>query len=133
MATALRHAFTVYGIVLPIQMPARELQQATTKFWGVRGESRINGGTAGRFIEIPVLVYGAQFNTQAKLSQWFDDLWQYQGKNATLQITSEADRPPLRDCTFDSALMDSAPKLDVAGSLGGGAFATIRFLFRQHT
>lgn len=133
MATALKHVFTVDGVTLPMQMVARELQQVTTKFWGVNGESRINGGTAGRFIEVPVIVYGDQFNTRAKLAKWFDDLNVYQGRNTTLQIFSEVDRPPLRDCTFEGAIMTGDPKMDEAGSLGGGAWVVIRFLFRQHS
>lgn len=133
MATALQHAFTVPGITLPLQMGTRELQQVTTKFWGVVGESRINGRTGGRFVEVPVLVYGDQFNTQAKLASWFDSLYQYQGRVGTLQITSDVNRPALKDCSFDSAVMVTDPKIDEAGSLGGGAFAVIRFLFRQHT
>lgn len=133
MANALQHSFTVPGIVLPLQMSSRELQQATTKFWGVRGESRISGGTAGRTIDIPVLVYGDQFNTQAKLADWFDKLDQYQGDVATLRIFSDVNRPPLNDTSFDMAAMISDPRMDEAGSLGYGAFATIRFLFRQHS
>lgn len=133
MAVAIRHVFDVEGIVLPLQMPTRELQQVTTKFWGIRGESRINGGTAGRFIEVPIVVYATRFNTQQKLSAWFDDLNQYQGRTSTLQIFSEADRPAMRDCTFDGALMETAPKMDIAGSLGGGAWMIARFLFRQHS
>ena len=133
MPTALQHAFTVPGVTLPFQMPARELQQVTTKFWGVAGESRISGGTAGRSIEVPVLVYGDQFNTQAKLAAWFDGLSAYQGKVATLRITSSVNRPALKDCSFDAAIMVDSPKIDEAGSLGGGAWVIVRFLFRQHS
>lgn len=133
MATALQHVFTVPGIVLPIAMPTKELQQVTTKFWGVNGESRIVGGVAGRTIEIPVLVYGSQFNTQAKLASWLDKLEQYQGKTDTLIITSDVNRPPLKDCSFDFAMTIEPPKLDEAGSLGGGAFSTTVFIFRQHS
>ncbi len=133
MPTALQHVFTVDGIVLPIQMSARELQQVTTKFWGVKGESRISGKVAGRSIDIPVLVYGDQFNTRAKLATWFDGLEQYQGMVGTLRITSDVSRPAIKDCSFDFAMMVTDPKLDEAGSLGGGAFVTARFLFRQHS
>lgn len=133
MATALQHAFTVPGIVLPIQIGTRELQQTTTKFWGVRGESRISGGTAGRTIDIPVLVWGEQFNTQAKLAEWFDSLSDFEGEVATLRITSAVNRPALNDCSFDAAAMITDPRMDEAGGQGYGAFATIRFLFRQHS
>ena len=133
MPTALKHTFTVPGIVLQFPTPTRDLKEVTTKFWGVRGESRITGGLSGRTLEIPVLVYGEQFNTQAKLSNWFEKLIQYQGFASTLVVTSDADRPPYEDCSFDYAIMLEPPKIDEAGSLGGGAFAPIVFIFRQHT
>lgn len=131
MAIALRHAFNVPGVVLKFQLQQRELQIFTTKFAGVAGESRINGRTAGRSIEVPVLVYGDQFTSQAKLADWFESLNAYQGLVATLDIVSNANRPALNNCAFDSAVMLSDPLMDEAGSLGGGAWANILFLFRQ--
>lgn len=133
MPTALQHEFTVPGMVLKFALTSREMQVFATKFAGVKGESRINGLTAGRTLDIPVIVYGDQFSTQAQLSQWFEDLKDRQGNTATLTITSDVNRPPFPDCTFDGAIMVSEPLLDEAGSLGGGAWSIIRFLFRQHT
>lgn len=133
MPTAIQHVFTVPGVVLSMQMSARELQQVTTKFWGVDGESRISGGLAGRMIEVPVIVYGDQFSTRAKLADWFDDLEDFQGKTGTLRITSSVNRPAIKDVSFDSAIMVTDPKIDEAGSLGGSAWAIVRFLFRQHS
>lgn len=135
MPTALRHKIEIPGIVLPWTVPPRELQQMTTKFWGVRGESRINGDMAGRTLEIPVLVYDeTRFNTQAKLSHYLDrDVGQnLVGETATLVIESEADRPPYNDCTFEGPVILDGPKLDFAGTLGGGAWAMVLFFFRQH-
>ena len=133
MPTALQHVFTVPGTVLPLRIGTRELQEVATKFWGVKGESRITGGTGGRFVEIPVLVYGAQFANQGQLASWFDQLGQYQGQTGTLVITSAVNRPALQDCSFDMAALLTDPKIDEAGMLGGGAFAEISFLFRQHS
>lgn len=134
MPTALRHKIEIPGVVLPWTVPTRELQQMTTKFWGVKGESRIVGGTAGRTLEIPVLVYdAARFNTQAKLSTFLDrDLDQIVGEVATLVVVSEADRPPYNHCSFEGAMIVEGPKLDAAGTLGGGAWAVVLFAFRQH-
>lgn len=134
MPTALRHKIEIPGLVLPWVVTSREIQQMTTKFWGVKGESRINGDTAGRTLEIPVLVYHeSRFNTQEKLSRFLDrDVQNQIGETATLVVTSEAGRPPFNYCTFDGAMTIDGPKLDVAGTLGGGAWAIVVFNFRQH-
>lgn len=134
MPTALRHKIEIPGVVLPWVVPTRELQSMTTKFWGVKGESRIDGNTAGRTLEIPVIVYHAtRFNTQAKLSQFLDrDVQNMVGELTTLVVTSESDRPPFNYCSFEGALTLDGPKLDFAGTLGGGAWAHVLFVFRQH-
>lgn len=134
MADALRHAISVPGIVLPWPLGPRELQVMTTKFWGVRGESRIDGRAAGRQIEIPVLVYDDSMPTRQKLSLWLDkDVDQdWKGQTTTLVVNSAAGRPSFPDTTFDGAIILQEPKIDEAGTLGGIAFAVVQFVFRQH-
>lgn len=135
MATALRHKIEIPGIVLEWQVMPREVQQMTTKFWGLKGESRIFGGSAGRNLEIPVLVYDEdRFTTRQALSRFLDrdistDLV---GDEATLTVESEADRPPYANCSFEGMVNIEGPKIDEAGTLGGGAWAICIFLFRQH-
>lgn len=133
---ALRHRIVIPGMVLPWVVPPREVQQMTTKFWGVVGESRIEGKTAGRTLEIPVLVYDEDgaLNTRQKLSRFLDDDCGriLQGQTATLVVESEADRPAFNHATFDGLVILEGPKLDVVGNLGGGAWAGCVFLFRQH-
>lgn len=133
---ALRHKIVIPGLVLPWQLPPREVHQMTTKFWGVRGESRIRGKPAGRTLDIPVVVFDedGRFNTRAKLSTWLDrdvnrDLIE---DEATLTVESEAGHPPFEHCTFEGAFILDGPKIDHAGTMGGDAFAICRFIFRQH-
>lgn len=132
---ALRHAKLIPGIVLPWVLPPRELKMSVTPFWGVKGESAIIGGSAGRSLEIPVLVYDEEgrFDTRGKLSAFLDELDDDMlGKTATLTVESEAGRPLFRDATFTGGFIVEAPKIDEAGTLGGGAWAIVMFTFRQH-
>jgi hypothetical protein len=133
MANALSFSsHNIQGIALPWQLPTHETHQATTKFFAVKGESRIDGEHAGRSLEIPVLVYSAQFNTQAKLSGYLREMdLALRGFSATLVVHSSVDHPPFTDCVFDGFQIVEEPKIDAAGSLGGGAFAVVLFLFRQ--
>lgn len=134
MPTALRHKIEIPGLVLPFVVPSHELQQMTTKFWGIKGESRIHGNTAGRTLEIHVLVYHAtRFTTQEKLARFLDrDVEAMIGEESTLVVTSEAARSPFNNCSFEGHITLDGPKLDVAGTLGGGAWAHVVFVFRQH-
>lgn len=133
---ALRHKIVIPGMVLPWIVPPREVHQMTTKFWGVVGESRIDGKPAGRTLEIPVLVYdeGGALNTQQKLARFLDDDCGriLQGQTTTLVVESEAARPSFQHSTFEGVLVLDGPKIDVVGNLGGGAWAQCVFIFRQH-
>ena len=135
MPTALTHAKTIPGQVLPWVVPPREPQEMTTKFWGVRGESRIYGDTGGRILDIPVLVYdAAQFPSRDRLSTYLDRTVNrdMMGKEATLTVGGVAGHPPFEHCSFEGCVIIDGPKLDEAGTLGGGAWALCRFIFRQH-
>lgn len=137
MPTAVKHAIEVPGMVLEgVFVAPRELKQLTSRFWGVKGESRIYGGTSGRNIVLPVLIYDAsRFSTAARLSSFIEkDLNQDAvQKRATLQVFSPASRPPYPDTSFEGAVELRAPMRDEAGSLGGGFFALVRLQYRQHT
>jgi hypothetical protein len=134
MATALSFgSHNIQGIVLSWEEPSRETHEMTTKFFGVRGESRIDGSPAGRSLEIPVLVYSSPFNTQAKLSNYLRELdLALRGFAATLVVSSSVARPAYPECSFDGFRIVEEPKMDVVGSLGGGAFAVVLFYFRCH-
>jgi hypothetical protein len=135
MASALTFgSVSVPGIVLPWQLGGRDLHEQITKFCGVRGESRINCMPGGRTLEIPVLVYASQFNTREKLSQWLDVFDRSSGELPALSllVNSEAGRPRFADTSYSGMQIVEEPKIDEAGSLGGGAFAVVMFIFRQH-
>lgn len=135
MPTALRHKISIPGVVLPWRVVPREVQRMNTKFWGLTGESSIFGGTAGRTLEIPVLVYDEnRFVTRQSLSRFIDrDLnLDMVGEEATLTVESDAARPPFQNASFEGCVVIDGPKLDEAGSLGGGAWAICVFIFRQH-
>lgn len=124
----------VPGMVLPWQLGGRDEHSQITKFCGVRGESRINCMPGGRTLEIPVIVYGSQFNTRAKLSQWLENYDTLHGGDPaqTLVVTSDASRPTFAHTSYSGMVIMEEPKIDEAGSLGGGAFAVVMFIFRQH-
>lgn len=134
MATALQHAIAIPGVVLPWILPSREPQVMTTKFWGVNGESSIYGGYAGRTLDIPVIVYDSgQFPGRPQLAAWLNNtIGRDQiGQLATLTVNSAVGHPPFENCRFEACIVIEGPKVDEVGSLGGGAFAVCRFIFRQ--
>lgn len=134
MAAALRHSITIPGVVLPWVLPSREPQIATTKFWGLKGESAIFGQNAGRTLDIPVVVYDAgQFPGRSQLATWLNTVVGDAeiGKVATLTVESDAGHPPFEQCRFEGVLVMEGPKIDEVGNLGGGAFAICRFVYRQ--
>lgn len=135
MPTALQHSITVPGVVLSWILPSREPQIATTKFWGVKGESSIFGQAGGRTLDIPVVVYDAgQFPGRPQLAAWLNNVVGRDevGKTATLTVSSAAGHPPFENTRFEAVFVLEGPKIDEVGSLGGGAFAICRFIFRQH-
>lgn len=129
----------VKGVVLEgVTIEPRPLQHRTTKYWGVHGESRINGGRGGRQISIPLLIYDAtDFDTARKLADYIDYTLNTTGleKNGTLDIVSEADHSKFTDCTFEGAMLSPGDSIkhDEAGTLGGGYFALCLLQFRQLT
>ena len=124
----------IEGLILP----PRELQVRTTKFWGVTGESRIQGKTGGRQLDIPVLLYDdsgtPKFTTKAELATYIDDDLNQQlvGQTASMTVHSESNYPAFTNCTFDGIVILGGIKTDHAGSLGGGPFALGRVIVRQH-
>ena len=140
MPNALTHASTpqlvIPGMVLEgFVLPMREPQSMTTKFWGLRGESRINGKPGGRSLDIPVLLYDPSLSTKAALATYIDDTLNVNQieKIGALTIHSQSDYSAFADCTFEGCVLLGGIKIDYAGSLGGGPFAMCRFLFRQHS
>jgi len=147
MAHALTHKIAPEDLVVPgivldgMAITPRELQEMTTKFWGVNGESRIFGDTGGRTLDIPVLIYDEdeldpKFTTKQELSEYLDETLNQDhiGATAALTIHSQSQHGDFSECTFDGLiLLPGGIKIDHAGSLGGGPFAICRFIFRQHT
>lgn len=110
-----------------LQIDPRTLQVRDTKFWGIDGVSRIEGGYGARRIVVPVIIYDSanvDFNTAEKLSDYIDTTLNTTrvGTNGSLEIHSESDHDPFLDCTFEGFMPIDGPKLDVAGTLGGGFF-----------
>lgn len=115
-------------------VPPRELQQRSTKFWGVRGESVILGETGGRDLVVPVIIYDEnRFKTAQSLSRYIDVTLQNMiGKTRRLTVESLSDHPGFLDCTFIGfALGPEGVKKDVAGTLGGSFFCLGILTFRQ--
>jgi len=142
VATALQHgSLEIPGVVLDrgqespgVVIGPRDLQQRTTQFWGVRGESRINGYPKGRNIAVTVLVYEEDdFETRAELSTYLAQTinTDHLGEAGTVTITSESGWPTFENCIFEGAQVLQGPKLDVASIIGGGAWAIVLFTFRQ--
>ena len=125
------------GVALEgLEMQPRLLQFHDRKFWGINGISRIYGGYGPRPITVPVIIYDSanvDFNTAEKLSDYIDQTLNNTrvGSNGTLEIHSESDHDPLTDCTFQGAMILEGPKLDTAGSLGGGYWAIVLMNFLQ--
>lgn len=135
MPTAIRHIETVPGVALAgFAVPPRELQQRTTKFWGVKGESVILGATGGRDLNVPVIIYDeGRFTTARALSNYLDtNLQNMIGKTRRLTVESLSDHPGFLDCTFIGfTLGPEGIKKDVAGTLGGSFFCLGVLAFRQ--
>ena len=131
----------IKGMVLEgVTIEQRSFKQKTNSFWGVSGESRIYGGTGGRSIQIPVLIYDdsegtPDFDTARKLADYIDYTLNTDGigKNGILKWISESDHSEHVDCSFEGAMLSpgDSPKKDEAGTLGGGYFAMVLLLFRQ--
>lgn len=144
MATAVKHTsptppLEIPGIVLEgFVIPPLEVQQVTTKFWGVVGESRIRGKTGGRTLSIPIIIYDdvtpTTFDTALKLSVYIETTLNRNqvGELGQVEITSESNHAPFTKCTFEGFLLTNGIKKDYAGSLGGNYFAHGRLIFRQH-
>ena len=143
MATAVAHdtgtILSIPGIVPEgFVIPPMEYQQSTTKFWGVLGESRINGYAAGRTLSVPIIIYdsvtAATFDTALKLATYVHDTLNTDqvGLNGGVTVTSESAHPQFLDCTFEGCILLRGIKKDFAGSLGGNYFAYCRLIFRQH-
>jgi hypothetical protein len=120
------------GVVLAgFALPPRELQHKTTKFWGLEGESRINGRVGGRTLRVPVIVYD-DYSSAASLASFIAGMTSYQGELGTLTITSDSDYPDFADCVFEGFfLAGEGIKPDLAGTLGGGYFCLGEAIFRQ--
>jgi hypothetical protein len=133
----------VPGLVLEgVVIEPRPIQERTTKFWGVSGESRIFGEAGGRAIQVPVLVFDNAeedplFDTARKLANYIDYELNgtAQGRRGTLRIVSESNRSPYGDTMFEGAVLDPGEgiKPDLVGNLGGVGrwFAPCLLLFRQ--
>lgn len=140
MAAALTHASTpqlvIPGVVLEgFVLPMREPNSMTTKFWGLRGESRINGKPGGRLLDIPLLLHDVSaFASKTALANYIDDTLNVDQveKLGDLTIHSESSYPTFNDCTFEGCLLIGGIKTDEAGTLGGSPFAFCRMIFRQH-
>ena len=136
-ATTTGDQMDVPGVVVDrVIIEPRAVQQRTTQFWGVNGESSIHGGIGGRNIYVPVLVYDAEdFDTARKLADYLEYTINTTavGKHGKLKFVSESDHSEFADCRFDGAIVDPSDdvKLGVAGTLGGGYFALCIFQFRQ--
>lgn len=127
----------VPGLVTAIRVEPRPIQRRISKFFGVDGESIINGGSGGRDIVVQVLIYDTSvaniFSTARKLSDWLD----YTAGTAalesygTLDITSESDHSKFTGCVFNGLEVLEGPKPDLAGTLSGDYWADVLLMFRQ--
>lgn len=111
-----------------LNIDPRGMHVRDTKFWGINGVSRIEGGYGSRRIMVPVIIYDSanvDFDTAEKLADYIDTTLNTtrHGDNGTLEIHSEADHDPFLDCSFEGFELREGPKKDFAGTLGGGYFA----------
>lgn len=131
----------VKGVVIEgVIIEPRVIQEKINKFWGVIGESLINGERGGRNIMVPVWIYddaeeSPAFDTARKLADYIDYTLNTTAlqKNGTLTVVSESNHSPFLDTTFKGAALspEHGIKKDFAGTLGGGYFAECMLLFRQ--
>ena len=140
MATAVTFGTVeIPGMVLKgVSLPPRQVQNKTRKYWGLNGESRINGGTGGRTIRLPILLYDDEtdpepFDTARKLSDYIKTtLGDLQGTEETMSFVSESDHDEFASCVFEGFELSSDGVVkDYAGTLGGGFFAMGTLVFRQ--
>lgn len=137
-ATPTTHLSVTGVVVEGVQIEPRDRQFKANKFWGVVGESQIDGKVGGRNIILPVLIYddaaeSPVFETARLLADYIDYTLNTvaRGKVGTLTWISEADHSPLEDCVFEGAMLTEGPKHDEAGTLGGGYFAMCLLAFRE--
>lgn len=138
MATAVTFDATdIPGMVLQgVSISARQVQHLTRKYWGLAGESRINGERGGRTIRVPILIYddaANTFDTPRKLSDYVEiTLGDLQGSEGDLTLVSESDHDTFTDCVFEGFWLSPAGiNKDHAGTLGGNHFCQGMLVFRQ--
>ena len=111
------------------------MQTKRTRRWGLKGESEIRGKPQGRPIILDVLHYGG-FTTYKKLRKSLRGLDDRIGQHGTLQIHVAGITEDFKDCTFlhyePGQGEDAGPLEDTGGTIDGGWWQEITFIFRQN-
>lgn len=131
------HGTKINGIVTRFLVPPFELHPYETHFAGVKGISRIKGGTGKRLIEVDLTLFN-NFKDRTALRKFIDDKLNWELVDETDTLTYSTDNPRFSaiypDCTFLGFTPIGSHLPDVAGTLDGGWFCdgTLRFEQLSH-